>query len=169
MFAVNIVVDQRHVEGASMAPTLTNGQYVLTNKLAYTSFVPRAFAGDHVDQNWHGSLPHRGDIVILRRPNDPEARNLVKRVIALPGETVEVRNGTIYVNGETVDEPYVLNRDRGSITPVTVPANHVYVMGDNRPVSSDSRAFGPVPMTDILGRAWFRYWPLDQLGLLPAA
>lgn len=169
MIVVNMAVDRTHVEGPSMQPTLQSGQYLLTNKLAYSSFVSRVFAVEDPNNGFdHPATPQRGDIVILRYPNDRSV-NFVKRVVGLAGETIELRDGVVYVNGRGLSEPYVVNRDHYSMSPVVIGSGRVFVMGDNRPKSNDSRAFGPVGLDDIVGRAWFRYWPLAEAGLLPNA
>jgi signal peptidase I len=104
-------------------------------------------------------------VVVLRMPErGPEL--LIKRVIALPGEMIEIRDGKVYIDGEVLDEPYVSQRTSGKSAPVTVPEGHVFVMGDNRGASNDSRSFGPVARERIVGRAWVSYWPLEYLGLV---
>ncbi len=170
LVAVNAFVDRRHVEGPSMQPTLHAGQRLLTNKLAFSPLVSRAFAAHDAgaETTDHPGSPHRGDIVVLQRPGRPDGDNLVKRVVGLPGETVEVRQGSVYINGELLDEPYVVNHDRSSMAPVRVGVNQVFVLGDNRPNSNDSRAFGPVGLESLLGRVWLRYWPLDEFAIFSA-
>jgi len=167
MVAVNSVVDRTHVEGPSMQPTLKSGQFLLTNKLAYSGLVSRVFASDDADGYHRPGVPHRFDIVIVRYPQD-EKVNFVKRVIGLPGETIELRDGTVYIDGQALDEPYVTFRDMSRMEPRLIGPDAVFVMGDNRPRSNDSRAFGAVKLDQIVGQAWFRYWPMAELGLLPA-
>ena len=91
---------------------------------------------------------------------------LIKRVIGLPGEKVEIRNNTLYIDAVITEEPYLAQQFQRDYGPITVPPLHILVMGDNRMVSHDSRAFGPVPIEDIRGRAWVRVWPFDQAGVL---
>ena len=140
------------IPSSSMESTLQIGDRVLVNKLSY----------DFHDVN-------RGDLVVFERPdgNDGGTRDLIKRVLALPGETIEGRNGTVLVDGRVVDEPY-LDDDvaTSDFAPVTVGDDQVFVMGDNRGDSSDSRAFGPIEESDIVGRAFLRVWPLTDLGFL---
>lgn len=167
MVGVNAVVDRTHVEGPSMQPTLKSGQLLLTNKFAYSPFVSRVFASEESTNYDHPGMPHRGDIVILRYPGDPGV-NFVKRVVGLPGETVELRDGMVILNDLPLDEPYLAYHDHSSMAPLTVPPGRVFVMGDNRPRSNDSRAFGTVAIGDIVGQAWLRYWPLTDLSLLTA-
>jgi signal peptidase I len=142
-----------YIPSESMVPTLKVGDRVLVNKLSYSR-------GD-VD---------RGDIVVFARPGGPGAdgiADLIKRVVALPGETVEGREGSVYVDGRRLDEGYLPD---GVVTtpfpPFTVPPDHVWVMGDNRGASDDSRRFKAVPLDDVVGRAFVVIWPLSEIGLL---
>ena len=154
------VAQPYQVEQESMENTLLPGQYVLVDKLT-----PRWAAYE------------RGDIVVFRPPEGFQAENdtpFIKRVIGLPGDTVEVRDGSVYVNGARLTEAYVLaDVGEGGTEPGpdgttrwTVPAGDLFVMGDHRPASEDSRAFGPIEISSVLGRAWLRYWPLDRVGIL---
>lgn len=157
-FAVALVVKTFLIQAffipsESMFPTLTEDDRVLVNKLSY---------GLH-DVN-------RGDLVVFERPpNEPvsDVKDLIKRVVAVEGETVEARDGAIVVDGELLDEPYL---DEGvtsfNVTPTVVPDGHVFVMGDNRGASRDSRYFGPIDTGLIVGRAFVKVWPLTDLGLL---
>jgi len=166
---LNTVVDRRQVDGPSMDPTLHGGQRVVANKLAYSPFVSQAFAAlDPNDSYDHPGTPHRGDIVVLKRPGQADSPDLVKRVIGLPGETIEVRAGTVYINGRALAEPYVVHEDAGWLPPTRIPPGYVFVMGDNRTNSLDSRSFGPVAINSLLGKVWLRYWPLTDVSLLAA-
>jgi signal peptidase I len=137
-----------------MVPTLKVWDRVLINKLAYDL-----------------EEPHRGDIVLFESPNGGE-EPLIKRVVALPGDSLELKHGNLFINGEKVKEPY-LRRDpcaRGapktcSFGPKTVPENHVFVMVDNRTNSLDSRYFGPVAEGHLIGETLFRFWPPGRIGL----
>jgi signal peptidase I len=146
---INLFLAQAtRVYGHSMEPNLHTDQRLVVEKVSY---------------RLHG--PRRGDVVVLNIPNrGPEL--LIKRVIALPGETVEIREGGVYINDRQLDEPYLSAETRGSYGPLVVPPGHVFVMGDNRGASNDSRAFGPVPMEQIVGRAWVSYWPFEAVGLV---
>lgn len=141
-----------YIPSASMEHTLNIQDRVLVNKLSY---------------RLHDI--HRGDIVVFERPpNDVgQIRDLIKRVVALPGETVEGREGTVYVDGRALSEPYL---ERGVVTgdfPLKrIPDGFIWVMGDNRGNSSDSRVFGAVAESSIIGRAFIRVWPITALGLL---
>ncbi len=140
------------VEGTSMMPGLQDNQRVFINKFVY-----RFGFGD----------VERGDTVVFWFPGDP-TKSYIKRIIGLPGDTVDVRAGVVYLNGTRLAEPYVPDeyRDRISVGPVRVPAGQFFVLGDHRSSSNDSRNWGPVPKEAIYGRAVFAYWPLDRLGVV---
>ena len=151
VLVVNIFLAQAtRVEGQSMDPSLHDSQRLIIEKISYR----------------FGS-PQRGDIIVLRRPQrsvDP----LIKRVVGLPGETVAIHDAMVYIDGDPLTEPYLDQPTWGSMAPVVVPEGHVFVMGDNRRSSNDSRAFGVVSLDDIVGRAWLRYWPPDEFGPVAA-
>ena len=138
------------VEGTSMLPMLEDQDRLFINKLAYRV----------------GEI-HRGDVVVFLYPHDHE-KSYIKRVIALPGDTLRIDHGLVYVNGSRVKEPYVPNRfsDDRSQPEMTVPPHEYFVMGDHRSISSDSRDFGPVDEDFIYGKAVFGYWPVAKLGTL---
>lgn len=168
-------VQNFRVEGISMDPTLGNGQYLLVNKLVYEPIpFQSAEASDGKTtggvQSWIFPFhpPRLGDIIVFHEPNDPD-RDFVKRVIGLPGDTVEMRSGEVYVNGALLPEPYLTRRDTTNLAPVEVPSGHYFVLGDNRRVSYDSRELGPIPQENIVGKAWFSYWPLSELDFLSSA
>ncbi len=156
-----------------MSPTLANEQHILVSKLPYFRVNPGALkhllpfgkkSGDSLPL-FASSPPGYGDIIAFTDPLDP-SRELLKRVIGVPGDTIELDGGQIIRNGEPLDEPYVVNRGGRSIKPVKVPEDSYYVLGDNRPGSSDSRSWGFVPGDHIIGRAWFSYWPSDRFEFL---
>ncbi len=136
------------VQGQSMEPTLYNNERVIVEKVTYQFF--------------HG--PRRGDIVVLRPPGQDDL--LIKRVVALAGETVEVRNGRVYIDGILLEEPWTDRFGGPDYPPTVVPPLMVFVLGDNRAQSNDSRSFGTVPLDDVIGRAWVIYWPLENVGLV---
>jgi signal peptidase I len=138
------------VEGTSMAPLLSDQERIFINKFVYR-FEP-------ID---------RGDVVVFWYPLD-RSKSFIKRVIALPGETVEIRRGVVYVNGREITEPYVPPQyaDVSDYGPSTLAAGSYFVMGDHRISSNDSRVFGPVAGQFIYGRAVFAYWPVDHFGSL---
>ncbi|EFM08516.1 signal peptidase I [Paenibacillus curdlanolyticus YK9] len=146
-FIQNYAFAQVKVFNISMQNTLVAGQRLFEDKITY-----------------HMSVPKRGDIVII--DDTREDRNLVKRVIGLPGETIDFRDGYVFINGVKLEEAYIKGStlpDQQKV-PYTIPANHVFVMGDNREHSEDSRAFGAVPYADIEGRVVLRIWPLSEFG-----
>ena len=157
------------VEGLSMQPTLEEGQYVLVNKLVYLRLAPQDLSNllpfvnsDREEVVFPFSAPSLGDVIIFHFPRDPN-RDFVKRVIGVPGDVVEIKQGRVFLNGEEIDEPYITRPDRGSMAPRSIPANSFFVLGDNRRASNDSRDWGTVPAENIIGRAWVSYWPLDRL------
>jgi signal peptidase I len=139
------------VVGHSMMPTLQDNQFLVVNKLGYRLHEPQ-----------------RGDIIVFRDPRDSE-RKLIKRVIGLPGETVEVQNGQVFVDGQPLDEPYIEALGRYSEPSLTLAEGYYYVLGDNRNNSSDSHNWGTLPGTKIVGKAWISYWPPELWGVLPHA
>jgi signal peptidase I len=146
-----------YIPSPSMVPTLDVGDRVLVNKLSY-----------------HVHDIHRGDIVVFKRPPleaDVKIKDLIKRVVALPGETIEARDGHLLIDGRVLNEPYLSNEAKAAMSAVTlapqkVPAGHYFVMGDNRGNSKDSRFFGPIAKKLIVGRAFIRVWPLSKINLL---
>ena len=171
---LHISIQNYKVEGPSMQPTLNQNEYLIVNKLVYLNFDPAEvldvslpFYEGEAEANGRYLFhpPVRGEVVVFRSPRDPE-RDFVKRVIGLPGDTVEIVQGTVYVNGLQLVEPYLDRRDNTTMAPVKVEPDTLFVLGDNRGSSNDSRSWGPVPAENLIGRAWMRFWPLDHLGLL---
>jgi signal peptidase I len=144
------ILEAFYIPSVSMNPTLEIGDRVFVNKFVYRT-----------------SEPERGDIVVFRSTEGGN-EDLIKRVVGLPGDTVEVRDGALFVNGEPREEPYLNKRfpDSGFYGPATVPPNHLFMMGDNRANSRDSRFFGPVPFENIEGEAFIMFWPPSHVGLL---
>ncbi len=140
------------VEGTSMMPSLVDQERIFINKFVYKYGI-----GD----------VQRGDMVVFWFPVDP-TKSYIKRVIGLPGDVIEVDDGTVFVNGKTLQEDYVPDeyRDRMSMSPYTVGPDEYFVLGDHRSSSNDSRSWGAVPRHYIYGKAVFVYWPLNKLGLL---
>jgi signal peptidase I len=146
---INIFLAQAtQVLGQSMEPTLHSAQRVVVEKVTYR-FV-------------HG--PRRGDIVVIDLPGQTDM--LIKRVVGLPGEAVEVRSGQVYIDGELLDEPWAAGSGGSHYGPKTIPPLHIFVLGDNRGASNDSRSFGPVKIEHVVGHAWFSYWPLEHVGFV---
>jgi signal peptidase I len=146
---INLFLAQAtRVYGQSMEPTLCNDQHLVIEKLSY---------------RFHG--PRRGDVAVIKL-DGYSSELLIKRVIGQPGDRVEIRDGQVYVNGQLLDEPYITQFTRGDYGPTDVPPLHIFVLGDNRGFSNDSRSFGMVPIDHVVGRAWFSYWPLDRFGFV---
>lgn len=156
---VYIFLFQPHqVDGHSMDPNFANGEYILTDKISYRIHPPK-----------------RGDVVVFHSPQD-EKVDFIKRIIGIPGDMIKVVGGYAYLNGVKLQEEYI--NDPGQVlagkfmtesTVVDVPAGQYFVMGDNRLHSSDSREWGLVTTNEIVGRAFFRYWPISEFGLVPTA
>ncbi len=145
------IVELYMVEGPSMRPTLVSGERLVVNKFLYRF-----------------KTPERGEVVVFRYPRDP-SRDFIKRVIGVPGDTIEIQDGQVFRNGELLDEPYILERTRGSYPAAKVPEGHIFAMGDNRNNSEDSRfkGVGFVPYELIKGKAMVVFWPLGHMKSLP--
>jgi signal peptidase I len=137
------------VLGSSMEPGMEDGQRLIINKAVY-----------------HFHEPARGDVIILRPPIEPH-KEYVKRVIGIPGDTVEVRSGVVYVNGLPLKEPYIKEIPRYNFASFTVPENNYFVLGDNRNNSNDSHTGWTVTGDNIVGEAWLRIWPINEWGTVP--
>lgn len=145
------IVQPVKVEGTSMLPRLHDGERIFVNKLIY-----------YDEYRWAPKV-ERGDIVVFWFPDDP-SKSYIKRVVGLPGDTVELREGNVLINGGVLNENYLdpkSNLSTRSLAPVYVKPNYYFVMGDNRDNSSDSRSWGLVPKKYVYGKALFRYWPLS--------
>ena len=164
------------VEGLSMDPTLEGGQYLMVNKLVYFQVdlarLARTIPFWQVDEpafKFAGHPPSRGEIIVFHFPKDT-TKDFVKRVIGLPGELVEVRDGKVYIDGDELPEPYIKGNptqcqppSSANNCPLRLGEREYYVLGDNRPYSNDSRRWGPVPQREMLGKVWFVYWPISSL------
>jgi signal peptidase I len=144
------------VSGSSMYPTFFDKEYILTNIITLRF-----------------NKPKLGDVIVFKAPNDPE-KDYIKRVIGVPGDTITIRNGDVYVNEKLLDQGLYLKPTvktysgsfLGENTPITIPADSYFVMGDNRSGSSDSREWGFVPFSSIVGESLFVYWPFDNMGVI---
>jgi len=144
---VNAATGRFKIDGSSMEPNLHNDEYVIVDKVTYLF-----------------GKPQRGDVVVFYLEGQP--KDYIKRVIGLPGETIEVSNGTVLVDGRPLDEPYLTPSN------VTYPQRQLgedeyFVLGDNRGNSSDSRSFGPIHLSNVVGRAWIVYWPPTDWAIVP--
>lgn len=156
MLTYLFLVQPHEVKGNSMYPNFHDGERLLTDKVSYR-FNP----------------PRRGDIIVFQAPPD-RAKDFIKRIIALPGETVSIKEGLVFVNGRALDEFYLsenANTEPGTSLPdtkeYTLGSDEYVVMGDNRGHSSDSRSWGPIKRNEIVGKAWFIYWPPQRFGVIP--
>jgi len=149
-FLITFVAQAFRVQGTSMLPLLSDSERIIVNKFVYR----------------FRSI-ERGDVVVFWYPKDPSV-SFIKRVVGLPGDTVELRRGELLVNGQNVPEGYVLAafRDDESHDPIVVAKGYYYVLGDHRSSSNDSRSWGEVPEKYIYGKAFFRFWPLSKIGLI---
>ena len=158
-----------------MQPTLEGGQYLLVNKLVYFKLdmarLSRVIPFWIVDQSSEAGErfalrpPQRGEVIVFHYPRDT-TKDFVKRVIGLPGETVGVESGEVFIDGEQLVEPYLTSRDTSSSNEIILGDNEYYVMGDNRRGSNDSRNWGPVAGELVLGKVWFVYWPISKLHVI---
>ena len=139
------------IPSGSMEPTLDIKDRIVVNKVAF-----------------YFRQPKRQEVVVFRQVAsfDQSKKDLIKRLMGLPGEKLEIKNGIIYINGAPVEEKHLLNQDYANFGPVTIPANSYFVMGDNRPASADSRYWGFLPRRNIIGPAFLRIWPLTKFGLI---
>ncbi len=149
------ILQPNQVKGASMEPTFISGDYILTSKVTYKL----------------RSL-ERGDVVVFKSPKNPDI-DYIKRVIGLPGDKINFKNGEVYVNDAQLSENYISAKTNlweagysKENAPVVVPEGEIFVMGDNRPRSSDSREFGPVSEESIVGQVFYRYFPANKVGLI---
>lgn len=179
-FIVRGIVQNFTIEGSSMEPTLHTGQYILVNKLVYFHFdinAPlRLLPGQEdlpprIIYPFH--QPRRGDIVVFEYPREI-TKDYIKRVIGLPGETVEIRDGKVFINGKELNEPYLQGAPTYCMVGSSchqgvfvVPPGSLFVMGDNRANSSDSREWNELPLDRVVGQAWVIYYPFSDWGLVP--
>jgi signal peptidase I len=153
VFIRTFVAEPRYIPSESMLPTLEIGDRLIVEKLSY-----------------YTHLPQRGDIIVfapptqLREQGYLEDQAFIKRVIGLPGDKIEVKNGRVYVDGNLLTETYIAEVPNYAMSPKIVPADRLFVMGDNRNNSNDSHVWGFLPTTNVIGHACFRFWPIDRVG-----
>ncbi len=150
------ILQPNQIRGASMEPTFESGDYIFTSKITYKL-----------------RTPERGDVIVFRSPRNPDIE-FIKRIIGLPGDTIEIKSEEIFVNGKQLQENYIAAKtplwEGGFIKDSevkVVPAGELFVMGDNRPRSSDSREFGFIPLGSIIGQVFYRYFPSNKMGSIP--
>ena len=164
------------VDGSSMDPTLVNGQYLLVNRLVYlriemdrfSSIVP-FWQAEEDSVRYAIHPPERGEVIVFEFPDSIPSnskRDFVKRVIGLPGETIEVKDGVPFVDGVVLEEPYLTTKDGSNVRKVELGAGEYYVIGDNRAYSNDSRSWGAVPEENLRGKVWMIYWPAPRIHIL---
>lgn len=156
--AIQFTIQTNKVYGSSMEPSLHPGQRLVINKLLYL----------RLGERYLFRPPGQGDIVVLRSPRSDKL--LIKRVIGLPGDTVEVKGGLVYINGEALSETYIQEPPVYVLSRHLIPPGSYFVMGDNRNHSLDSANWenlGPIPRENIVGRAWVSFWPPSEMGLVP--
>lgn len=161
--AVRAVAQNFIVDGASMVPSFHNGELLIVNRLAYRTFDVSWLPGSDEDAWRPFGEPRIGDVIVFRFPRDPD-RDFIKRVVALPGQTVEVTGGIVYVDGRALDEPYIADPPAYTYGPETVPPGQLFVLGDNRNNSYDSHSWGMLDQSFVIGRTDLRYWPLSEIG-----
>jgi signal peptidase I len=178
---LQVVISPYEVDGASMTPALRDQERVLVNRMAYVGLdlnrLRNVLPGpdsQSADVRHPFGLPNRGDIIVLNPPTrDSSDEPYIKRVIGLPGDSVSFRQGYVYINGQRLNESYIegpITTCRGQHCEIgTIPDGTVYVLGDNREHSADSRTFGLVPVDHLVGEAFFANWPLDVIGPISGA
>ena len=149
------VMQPNQVRGASDEPTFSSGDYILTSKITYKL-----------------REPERGDVIVFKSPKNPDIE-YIKRVIGLPGDQITIKNGDVFVNGVVLQEDYISAKtsiwEGGYIKegePIIIPDDKLFVLGDNRPRSSDSREFGLIPVSDVIGVVFYRYFPSNKIGVI---
>jgi signal peptidase I len=169
--AVRATVQNFRVEGSSMEGTLHDGQYLLINKaiyfkvnLGFLDLLPFFDTGDDPYQ-YVFRPPRRGDVVVFRFPSEP-SRDFIKRIIGEPGETVEIKDGLVFIDGRALKEPYITAPMHYTFGPEKVPPKHYFVLGDNRNNSFDSHSWGMLTEENIIGQAWLSYLPFSSFGLV---
>jgi signal peptidase I len=163
-FLVRLVVLNFRVDGESMLPNLDDGEMLLVNRNAYQYY---DIGGNRY---YPFDPPERGDVIVFDPPTGSD-KPYIKRIIGLPGEEVTFGDGHVFIDGQPLAEDYIQDRTRcgarSDNCDVVVPEGYVYVLGDHRSNSSDSRVFGPVPVGNVVGKAWFTYWPVGDVGFVP--
>ena len=173
---LQVTVRNFKVDGSSMDPTLEDGQYLLVNRLVYlrveldrlAKIVPFWKAGEGSSRHAIHA-PKRGEVIVFEFPDsnpNNSRKDFVKRVVGLPGETVRMFDGKVFVNEEVLDEPYLSQKDHSNVSEVTLGEGEYYVLGDNRTHSNDSRSWGAVPEANIRGKVWMVYWPAPGIQII---
>tara|TARA_B100000029_G_scaffold331535_1_gene323808 strand:+ start:718 stop:1308 length:591 start_codon:yes stop_codon:yes gene_type:complete len=170
LFLMQTAVANYKVDLYSMDETLKPGDRLVVNRLLYAHVSENRFIdavsfwqdGEQDGSSFLFHTPRRGEIIVFKFPMDI-SKDYVKRIIGLPGELIAIKRGQVLVDGEPLTEPYVVHNDRSNMNPILVPEDTYFVLGDNRDVSSDSRNWGVVPLDNIVGKVWLRYWPGSEI------
>jgi len=147
-FVLQTTIQSFIVVGYSMEPNFEPGQRLIVSKVSYRF-----------------GEPQRGNVIVFQPPKN-QRPDYIKRIIALPGDTVEIKEGVVYINDRALDEPYIREASRDTLKPTEVPENEYFVLGDNRNNSNDSCDWGTVPRQNIIGKAWISIWPPEHWGLV---
>lgn len=157
-FVYLLILQPHKIKGLSMSPNFPDGEYLLTDKVSYRLHEPE-----------------RGDVIVFETPTSTEGEEFIKRIIGLPGERVKIDNGKVYINGRLLTEEYIASDlyTSGGVflregSEIIIPEGKFFVLGDNRPHSSDSRSWGYITKDAVTGRAWVVYWPLTEAGSIEA-
>lgn len=173
-----LVIQAFRIPSGSMEDTLLVGDYLFVNKMVYGSEIDIGFSGTRLVYYRFPKIrdPKPGDVIVFRYPDDP-SRDLIKRCVAVAGQTVEIRDKVLYVDGVAREEPYAMHKDprvlpgetspRDNFGPFVVPQGHLFMLGDNRDNSHDSRFWGALPRTLVKGKSMFLYWSWDEERRLP--
>jgi signal peptidase I len=145
---LQVTIGSFKVYGMCMLPNVENGDYIMVSKLSYTF-----------------KDPQRGDVIIFHSPRDQNS-DLIKRIIGMPGDTIEITGGEVLINGKPLDEPYIMEAPRYEYPAETIPEDEYFVLGDNRNNSADSHTGWLLPRYDIVGKAWVNYWPIEGMNVI---
>ena len=166
------------VDGSSMDHTLANGQYLLVNRLVYLNLdmdrlskITPVWGVEEVISRHAIHPPRRGESIVFECPDknlDNPRKDFVKRVVGLPGETIQIHHGEVLVDNQLLDEPYITEKGKSNSRGITLGEGEYYVLGDNRNFSNDSRAWGAVPRENVKGKVWMVYWPAPEIQFLNA-
>jgi signal peptidase I len=151
LLLITFLIRSFFIPSESMLPTLQVHDYILVDKLIY-----------------HFAHPMRGDVLVFHPPHldDPEKKDFIKRVVAIEGDEIAVQDGQVFLNGTLLDEPYIAEPPISDFGPLRVPKGYIFMMGDNRNNSDDSRGWGPLPLENVVGKAFLIFWPLQRIQLL---
>ena len=145
---LQVTIGSFKVYGMCMLPNVENGDYIMVSKLSYTF-----------------NEPERGDVIIFHSPRDPSS-DLIKRIIGMPGDTIEITGDEVLINGKPLEEPYIMEPPHYEYPAETIPEGYYFVLGDNRNNSADSHTGWLLSRDDIVGKAWVNYWPIEDVNII---